>query len=607
MARPQARRPPPDRDHRRRSRSPRKRSRALEIGAGPPAEASALLVPTRRLRREERMTKTEETPAVKPSQRWTQRIRREDAKRQAARDAVDVGRVRLVVTGAVFALAFIALAVRTVEISLFPIEVERKDTRIAIKSGEGGERGRIADRNGLLLATNLATASLYARPRQLIDTERAIAGLAAAMPDLDPDYLRERLSGDRPFVWIKRHITPRQQRAVHELGLPGVGFMPDKTRVYPQGALAAHVVGFTDIDNKGISGVEKFFDRGLAGDESAAPRSVALSLDLRVQHALREELTAAVDSFDAVGGAGIVLDIATGEVLAMVSLPDFDPMRGARIESDAFFNRVTLGVYEMGSTFKTFTTAMALQNGKVGLDGGYDASQPLKYASYTIKDDHAKNRWLSVPEIFIHSSNIGSARMAMDVGVRRHQEFLRSLGLLEAPKIELPEVGQPLVPKPWREINTVTVAFGHGVAVSPLQLAAGVAAVAGGGEYVSPTLIKREDGQPIPRRRAVSPEVSSEMRYLLRLVVEQGTGKKAEVDGYAVGGKTGTAEKVGKGGYQRKSLLSSFVGVFPMESPRYVVLAMIDEPKGQSWTYGFASGGWTAAPAVGRVVTRIAP
>jgi len=546
-----------------------------------------------------------ETQAAPAANGWTGRLKRE----KAGREAVDVGRVRLLVAGGLFALLFVALGARLVELSLFPGEGERKEPRQIAQSqaARPGERGQITDRNGLLLATNLTTASLFARPRQMIDVEEAIRKLAEALPDLKPDYLRERLSGERNFVWLKRHLTPRQQQAVNALGLPGVGFQADQTRVYPQGALVAHAVGFTDIDNKGLTGAEKYFDAALIGAEYAAPRNVALAIDLRVQHALRDELLRAVETFDALGAAGIVLDIATGEALAMVSLPDFDPQRHARIDGEALFNRVTLGVYEMGSTFKTFTTAMALHYGTVDMRGGYDASAPLRYASFTIKDDHAKNRWLSVPEIYVHSSNIGSARMALDVGLKRHREFLGALGMLEAPRFELPEIGQPLVPKPWREISTITIAFGHGLAVSPLQLASGVAAVAGGGTYVAPTLLKREVDKPIASRRVVSPEVSQQMRQLMRMVVEQGTGKKAGADGYAVGGKTGTAEKVGRGGYQRKALLSSFVGAFPIEEPRYVVLAMIDEPKGNKQTYGFATAGWTAAPVVSRVVTRIAP
>lgn len=536
---------------------------------------------------------------------WTGRLRRE----KAGRDAVDAGRIRLLVTAGLLALAFVGLGLRLVELSIMPGEGERREIRPTASANaiRPGERGQITDRNALLLATNLTTASLFARPRQLIDAEEAALKLAEAIPELKIDYLRERLGGDRPFVWIKRHLTPRQQQAVNALGLPGVGFQPDQTRVYPQGALTAHVVGFTDIDNKGLTGIERYFDAALSGAEYAAPRNIPLAVDIRVQHALRDELMNAVETFDALGGAGIVLDIATGETLAMVSLPDFDPQRHARIDGEALFNRATLGVYEMGSTFKTFTTAMALHYGSVDMRGGYDASAPIRYASFTIKDDHPKNRWLSVPEIYIFSSNIGSAKMAMSVGIKRHREFLGALGMLDAPPFELPEVGQPLVPKPWREINTITIAFGHGLAVSPLQLASGVAAVSGGGTYVPPTLIKREVDRSIPSRRVVAPEVSQNMRQLMRMVVEQGTGRRADADGYAVGGKTGTAEKVGKGGYQRKALLSSFVGAFPIDDPRYVVLVMIDEPKGKKETHGFATGGWTAAPVVSRVVTRIAP
>jgi len=300
--------------------------------------------------------------------------------------------------------------------------------------------------------------------------------------------------------------------------------------------------------------------------------------------------------------------VRSGEVLAMVSLPDFDLNSAGNASADARFNRASLSVYEMGSTFKAFTTAMALDAGTVKIGGGYDATKPIRVARFTIRDDHPKKRWLSVPEIFIYSSNIGAAKMALDVGGERQRDFLDRLGMLRKAALEMPEVGRPMSPARWRDINTMTVAFGHGIAVSPTQLASGVAALVNGGTRVEATLLAQSADKPrTPGPRVIKARTSSIMQRLMRLNVVRGTGKKAIAAGYMVGGKTGTAEKAGAGGYRRKALLSSFVGAFPMNDPRYVVLAVIDEPKGTKATFGYATGGWTAAPVVGRVVSRIAP
>ena len=299
------------------------------------------------------------------------------------------------------------------------------------------------------------------------------------------------------------------------------------------------------------------------------------------------------------------MDVNTSEIVAMVSLPDFDPNRRDRISENAIFNRATLGVYEMGSTFKIFNTAMALDYGTTTMQDGYDASKPIRIARFTINDDHAKGRWLSVPEIFMYSSNIGSVRMAMDVGGERQRAFMERLGLLAASAVELPERGRPLSPSPWRPINTMTISFGHGIAISPVQLANGVSAIVNGGVRHPATLLRRDSAEMLMGERVVSEKTSRVMRRLLRLVVENGTGRNANAKGYLVGGKTGTAEKPGRdGAYRRKALLSSFVAAFPVNDPRYVVLAMVDEPKGNKSSYGYATGGWVAAPAVKRIVER---
>jgi len=514
--------------------------------------------------------------------------------------ALDVARNRLLMAGAVFALSFLIVAGRVIDLTAF--EHAKPTGFVSEASRPAATRGDIRDRNGILLATSLPTASVYADPREVIDPEGAADKLVALFPELNRDRLARKLAGEGRFVWIRRNLIPDEQYAVNLLGIPGVGFVDEERRVYPQGNVAAHVLGLTDVDGQGIAGVEKFFDRTLGGGEG-----VRLSIDLRIQNAMREELSAAMREFRAVGAAGLVLDIHTGELLATVSLPDFDPNAPGADGADGLFNRVTTGVYEMGSTFKLFTIAMGLDTGVTSLSGGYDASRPLRAASYTISDYHAKNRWLSVPEILVYSSNIGAAQMAMQVGGTRQRDYLRRLGLLSRATIELPEVGAPLKPTPWRDINTMTVSFGHGIAVSPLQLTQAVAAVVNGG-VLRPATIVSLDGTPPPAgERVFSATTSRQMRALMRLVVRYGTGRKAEVAGYKVGGKTGTAEKLISGRYRHDKRISSFVGAFPMDAPRYVVLAVIDEPKGNKRTYNYATGGWVAAPVVGAVVRRMAP
>jgi cell division protein FtsI (penicillin-binding protein 3) len=517
-----------------------------------------------------------------------------------AKQALDVGHVRLIAVAAGFALCFAVIAVRLVGLTAFapasdeaaiPVEVNRP--HIA--------RADIYDRNGVLLAGNVEAVSLFANPRKMFDARDAAEMLATVLPGLDSEGLAAELASDRAFVWVRRHLSPRQQDAVNRLGIPGLGFVDEERRVYPHGRLAAHVVGFTSVDRQGLGGIEKGLDEVLADGQS-----VTTSLDVRVQHAVRSELQASVDEFQAIGAAAVVMDARTGEIVSMVSLPDFDPSAMERASKDSLFNRATLGVYEMGSTFKAFNTAAALEYGAARLGDTYDASKPIRVARFTINDDHPKNRWLSVGEIFQYSSNIGSARMALDIGGERQQAFLRSLGLLDRPSLEIPEVGAPMIPSPWREITTMTVAYGHGVAVSPLQLVAAYAPVVNGGMRLTPTLIARPEGA-VEGERVLSEKTSQIMRALLELVVDEGTGKKAQAQGYLVGGKTGTAEKAGVGGYRRHALLSSFVGAFPISNPRYVVFAALDEPKGNKSTFNFATAGWTAAPTVGRIVARIAP
>ena len=518
---------------------------------------------------------------------------------------IETSRNRVVAVAAGFALAFIILAVRLVDLTVLQSDIEPRHR--ASLGGLASERADIVDRNGVLLATNLRTASVYAHPRFVIDADAAADALVTAIPGLDRASVHAKLASPRSFVWIKRGLSPADQYAVHRLGLPGIAFQIERRRVYPHASLASHVLGHTGLDDRGLAGIERSFDGRLRVAERLHAEPLALSIDYRVQYAVEHELDAARARFRADGAAGIVTDVVTGEVLALASRPAFDPNDAGAAAPDALFNRATLGIYEMGSTFKAFTVAMALDAGVAGLQSRYDATRPLRVARFMIRDYHAKKRWLSVREVFIHSSNIGAAKIALDLGKERQQRYLRAFGMLAREPIELPEVGAPILPRPWREITTMTVGFGHGLAVSPVQLAGGIGALVNGGIRVPLTLRKRQLDSGVPGRRVVSPSVSGHMRKLLRRVVEEGTGGKAAVPGYRVGGKTGTAEKPSVGGYRRKALISSFVGVFPIDAPRYLVLAMLDEPKGTKETFGYATGGWTAAPTVGRIVSRIAP
>ncbi len=365
----------------------------------------------------------------------------------------------------------------------------------------------------------------------------------------------------------------------------------------------AHVVGFADVDGKGLGGVEQAIESRIKGSQTA----VELSIDLRLQHIVRQELQAAITEFSAIGGGGVIMDVRTGELLAMVSLPDFDPNAPGSAPADNRFNRNTLGLYEMGSTFKTFAIAMALDAGTATMRSSYDAREPIKISRFAINDDHAQKRWLTVPEVFKHSSNIGAAKIALEVGAEGQKAFMRKLGMLDPVQLELPELGKPKYPRDWRPINVMTISFGHGLSVTPIHLVSSVATVVNGGILHPPTLLKRKEGEPIPGRQVLKASTSDNMRRLMRLVVEDGTGKKSEAPGYWIGGKTGTAEKVSRGGYKKSARLSSFVAAFPIHDPRYAIVIMVDEPKGTKKTFGFATGGWVAAPVVQRVVQRMGP
>jgi cell division protein FtsI (penicillin-binding protein 3) len=472
-------------------------------------------------------------------------------------------------------------------------------------------RADIVDRNGKLLAATLDSPSVYANPKQILDPAAATRKLVRAFPSLNAAELYTKLTSGKSFVYIKRHLTPKEQYEVNQLGIAGVQFQHEERRVYPDGTLTAHAVGYTGIDNNGFAGIERGLDDTLKDRRDP----LQLSLDLRIQYVLREELQRVIDDFTAKGAAGLIMDVNTGEVLSMVSLPDFDPNRPGSPDlehpaiplADRMFNRNTLGVYELGSIFKIFTVAMALDYGTSTLASTYDASHGINIGRFTIGDYHGKHRVLSVPEILMYSSNIGAAKMAMAAGGQRQREFLARLGLLKTPKIEVAEIGAPHFPAKWREVNVMTIAFGHGISVTPLSFASAAAALVNGGILRPATLIKLPAGYAPPGQQVIAPKTSEQMRKLMRLVVEHGTGTMAAAPGYVVGGKTGTADKISGKHYAERKLLSSFVGVFPINDPKYLVLTMVDEPHPNKQSHGYATAGWTVAPATSRIVQRIAP
>lgn len=516
-----------------------------------------------------------------------------------------MARGRLMIGVVLFLAAFALMGARTIELGLSSPTAEKTIAREIAVPPVTFARSDIVDRNGELLAVNLQTSSLYANPREISNPSLVAAKLANVLPDLSQAELEQKLSSKRSFVWIKRKLTPRQKWEVNALGEPALGFREEEDRLYPHGRLAAHALGYVDVDGNGIAGVEHYFNDRLS-EAGRTAESLQLSLDIRVQYALADELEAAMRAHQAIGAAGLVMDVNTGEIIALVSMPDFDPNNVRGVGETEKFNRATKGVYELGSTFKTFTFANALDDGIATFEDGYDATKPLRISRFTINDDHPKNRYLTLPEIFAFSSNIGTAQLALDIGGERQQEFLQSLGLLSAANLELTEVGAPIYPATWRKVSTMTISYGHGIAVSPVQLAAGISAMVNGGRLNAPSMLRSDAGWR-GGESVISAATSRQMRQLLRLAVTKGTGGRSDARGYRVGGKTGTAEKAVGGGYDRKALISSFMGVYPMDDPQYAVFALLDEPKGTKETFGYASGGWVAAPVVKNVILRTAP
>ncbi|CDZ36749.1 PenA [Neorhizobium galegae bv. officinalis] len=475
-------------------------------------------------------------------------------------------------------------------------------------------RPDLVDRNGAVLATDIRTVSLFAEPNKIVDADEVIEKLSTVLNDLDVKGTYSKLTSNSRFQWLRRQLTPKQQSQILALGIPGIGFRPEKRRFYPGGPTAAHVVGYVNIDNRGVAGMERYVDnQGLAdlaavGMTSSQPlEPVKLSIDLRVQSIVRDVVSEAISKYRSIGAGAVVLDVHTGEIVAMASAPDFDPNNPAEGGEEGWFNRMSNGTFEMGSTFKSFTIAMGLDSGKVNLQSTFDARFPIRIGGFTIKDFHGKGRVLSVPEIFQYSSNIGTAKIADTVGIEGHKDFLTKLGLLTKMHTELPEVASPSQPREWKKINSVTISFGHGVSTTPLQTAVAGAALVNGGKYIPPTFLPRNRAEADKvASQVLKPSTSKDMRFLFEWNGINGSGRNARVAGFNVGGKTGTADKVVNGRYAHDKNFNAFLAAFPMDNPQYVVLTFCDEPKTDKGN-GAALAATSAAPMVKEIITRAAP
>lgn len=526
---------------------------------------------------------------------------------------------RLLVLAGIFFCAFALVGGR---MGLEAASEPQEPRVLAVEADISASRADIVDRQGRVLATNLVTHALYAQPHIMIEPERAAQALGEIFPDLDVALMtRQFTDPDRRFVWIKRRLSPEQTQAVHDIGEPGLLFGPRQMRLYPNGPLAAHVLGGASFGREGVSaaevlgvaGVERVFDDYLR-DPANKGAPLQLSIDLTVQSATREVLEGGMRLLSARGASAVVMDIRSGEIVSLVSLPDFDPNQRPLplVEGDPadspLFNRAVQGLYELGSVFKLFTLAQAMDEGLLNPSTMIDTRGPLRWGRFAINDFRNYGASLSVRDVFVKSSNIGTARIAQMIGVERQREFLERLGLLEPTAIELTEAptARPRTPDNWSELSLMTISYGHGMSSSPMHLAAAYASLINGGTWVAPTLLRR--GPVVPGPRIVSEETSARLRVMMREVVTSGTASFAEVPGYAVGGKTGSADKPRpQGGYYENKVIATFAAAFPMDDPKYLVVVTLDEPVETTGTEARRTAGWTAVPVTAEVIRRIAP
>jgi len=514
---------------------------------------------------------------------------------------VSEGRIRIRIGVVAFLFMLLIAVVRLAEISLFSSSEHRRVLPDVNKT----TRADLTDRQGELLATTLETYSLYAEPRRIWNASETASLLSAIRPHFNVTKLQEKLERDRSFIWLERGLTPKERQAVFDLGLPGLGFRKEPKRVYPRETLASHMVGFTNVDMIGMAGAERAFETELKADN--AP-SISLSMDLRVQFALTDELMKAREKFDALDASGVVMDIRTGELIAMASVPNFNPNDQGATSPETRFNHAAMSTYDLGSVFKPLTMAMALQDGVADQVEMFPVQKPYKVLRKYIRDDHPSEVPLNMRGVLGESSNRGTAMIAQRIGAERQQYHLKNLGLLNRVDYELAESAKPQVQKNWGEMATVTVSYGHGLSVTPLALTAAIGGMLNDGIYVTPTVRKHSVASPAVGRRVFRSEVSQDMVDMMRYVVTDGTGRKANISGYGVMGKTGTAEKPSaQGGYDETRLVTSFVAAFPHSSPRYAMIVTLDEPKAIEGTHGYATAGWNAAPTAGNVIRRIGP
>ena len=528
-------------------------------------------------------------------------------------------RQRVAIVIAIFSAAYLLIGGRLLQYGL-------SEPVVSASIGGNGHavasRPNIVDRHGELLATDLHMVSLYADPRRIVDADEVVEKLALVIPNLDWGETHRKLRSATAFQWLRRQLTPKQQADILALGLPGLGFRPEKRRFYPGGATAAHIVGHVNVDNQGLAGMERYLDQqgladlraaGLTDDARLAP--VRLSIDLRVQNIVRTVVAKAMTDYEAEAAGAVILDVETGEVLAMASVPDYDPNAPSRTLADGsvdkeyekgWFNRISNATFEMGSTFKSFTLAMGLDADKITLGSVIDASRPIRMGGFTIRDFKGRNRPLSIPEVFQYSSNIGTAAVADMVGIDGHRQFLTKLGLLTKLATEMPGVATPTQPRTWKKIHSATISFGHGVATTPLQTAVAAAALMNGGYLIPPTFLPRSraEAQALAMR-VLKDKTSADMRFLYDWNGQNGSGRNAQAEGFRVGGKTGTADKVIDGRYAKTINFNAFVAAFPMDRPRYVVLSIIDAPR--TGERGGRTAASTAAPMIKAIIRRVAP
>lgn len=510
---------------------------------------------------------------------------------------------RLMIMMLLFIAAFVLIGGRLIYYGLF----DEGPARGGYSGAFVPARADIVDRNGVPLARTINGYSIRVDPSKILNKPDYLADeLVKIFPDTPRSEFLAKLTGSRS-TYIRRRAVPDEVAQVNAIGEIGFDYPRELERLYPQGSMAAHVLGYADADGQGVSGIEGAFNAQLT-DKNTRGQPFMVSLDSRVQGVLESELTTAVTNLEALGGAGIILDVHSGEVLAMSSLPTYNPNKLAGSSMASRRNAMTHNLYELGSTFKPLTVAAGIDAGTItSMARKYDATQPLAIAGFRIRDSHPAGRWLNVPETLMQSSNITTARIADELGRENMEHMFRNLKFNARPEIDIKERAFPLWPRQWGRLTTLTTGFGHGIAVTPLHLANAYAAMVNGGVY-RPATVRKVDGNAVPKGvRVFKESTSARMRQLLRLIVSDGTGRKADAPGFRVGGKTGSAEKPGAGGYRRSSVVATFASAFPMDNPRYVLIIMIDEPKGNAYSSGQRTAGWTAAPVVQKVVMRAGP